>query len=85
MGISLDSANVLPQDAADATLVARVFDPSAGGPSVVAIRGEEVVDLSPLTPTVSSLLVMRSPPSALDRRWRMALPPVDLQRDCNAG
>jgi fumarylacetoacetate (FAA) hydrolase family protein len=56
MGISLNAANVLPQDAADATLVARVFDPSAGGPSVVTIRGEEVVDLSPLTSTVSSLL-----------------------------
>ncbi|MCX2949115.1 fumarylacetoacetate hydrolase family protein [Lentzea sp. NEAU-D7] len=56
MGISLNAADVLPQDAADATLVARVFDPSAGGPSVVAIRGDEVVDLSPLTPTVSSLL-----------------------------
>ncbi|MFD5826105.1 fumarylacetoacetate hydrolase family protein [Lentzea sp. NPDC060358] len=56
MGISLGAADVLPRDAADATLVARVFDPSAGGPSVVAIRGEEVVDLSPLTPTTSSLL-----------------------------
>ncbi|MFC3892791.1 fumarylacetoacetate hydrolase family protein [Lentzea rhizosphaerae] len=56
MGISLNAANVLPRDAADATLVARVFDPSAGGPSVVTIRGEEVVDLSPLTSTVSSLL-----------------------------
>ncbi|MGI5499219.1 fumarylacetoacetate hydrolase family protein [Lentzea sp. CA-135723] len=56
MGISLDAADVLPLDAAEATLVARVFDPAAGGPSVVAIRGEEVVDLSPLTATVSSLL-----------------------------
>ncbi|MFD4636319.1 fumarylacetoacetate hydrolase family protein [Lentzea sp. NPDC058436] len=56
MGISLNAADVLPRDAADAALVARVFDPAAGGPSVVAIRGEEVVDLSPLTATVSSLL-----------------------------
>ncbi|WP_394618695.1 fumarylacetoacetate hydrolase family protein [Lentzea sp. JNUCC 0626] len=56
MGISLDAADVLPRDAADATLVARVFDPSAQGPSVVTIRGEEVVDLSTLAPTVSSLL-----------------------------
>ncbi|MFJ8962422.1 fumarylacetoacetate hydrolase family protein [Lentzea sp. NPDC102401] len=56
MGISLNAADVLPHDAADATLVARVFDPSADGPSVVTIRGEEVVDLSPLTSTVSSLL-----------------------------
>jgi fumarylacetoacetate (FAA) hydrolase family protein len=56
MGISLNAGDVLPRDAADATLVARVFDPSAGGPSVVAIRGDEVVDLSPLASTVSSLL-----------------------------
>lgn len=56
MGISLDAADVLPRDAADATLVARVFDPSAGGPSVVTIRGEQVVDLSAAAATVSSLL-----------------------------
>ncbi|KOV78008.1 fumarylacetoacetate hydrolase family protein [Nocardia sp. NRRL S-836] len=56
MGISLNAADVLPRDAADATLVARVFDPTAGGPSVVAVRGEEVVDLTPLASTVSSLL-----------------------------
>ncbi|USX53669.1 fumarylacetoacetate hydrolase family protein [Lentzea sp. HUAS12] len=56
MGISLDAADVLPRDAADAALVARVYDPSAGGPSVVTIRGEQVVDLSPAAATVSSLL-----------------------------
>ncbi|MEU7474455.1 fumarylacetoacetate hydrolase family protein [Lentzea sp. NPDC042327] len=56
MGISLTAADVLPGDAADATLVGRVFDPSVSGPSVVAVRGEEVVDLSPVAPTVSALL-----------------------------
>ena len=56
MGISLNAADVLPQDAANATLVGRVFDPSAGGPSVVTIRGDEVIDLSQLTSTISSLL-----------------------------
>ncbi|WP_329791167.1 fumarylacetoacetate hydrolase family protein [Lentzea sp. DG1S-22] len=61
MGISLNSADVLPRDAADAALVARVFDPSVGGPSVVAIRGDEVVDLSHVTPTVSSLLERPDP------------------------
>ncbi|MFD4668838.1 fumarylacetoacetate hydrolase family protein [Lentzea sp. NPDC058450] len=56
MGISLDAADVLPRDAAEAVLVGRVHDPSAGGPSVVTIRGDEVVDLSLSTSTVSSLL-----------------------------
>ncbi|SDF43135.1 Fumarylacetoacetate (FAA) hydrolase family protein [Lentzea fradiae] len=56
MGISLSAADVLPLDAADATLVGRVFDPAVGGPSVVTIRGDEVVDLSAVAPTVSSLL-----------------------------
>lgn len=47
---------VLPQDAATATLAARVFDPDCGGPCVVAVRGDTVVDLTALTPTVSDLL-----------------------------
>ena len=46
---------VLPVDAASATLVGRVHDPELG-PCVVAVRGDEVVDLTPLAPTMADLL-----------------------------
>jgi fumarylacetoacetate (FAA) hydrolase family protein len=46
----------LPEDAERATLVARVHDPADGGPSVVAVRGGELADLTPLTPTIAHLL-----------------------------
>ena len=47
---------ILPRDAAAATLVARVHDPGAGGPCVAAVRGEQLVDLTGVVPTVSELL-----------------------------
>jgi len=50
------AGHVLPTDAAGASLVGRVFDPEAGGPCVVAVRGDVAVDLTALTPTVSDLL-----------------------------
>jgi fumarylacetoacetate (FAA) hydrolase family protein len=46
----------LPHDAADALLVGRAWVPAAGGPSVIGVRGAEVVDLTPSHPTVSHLL-----------------------------
>jgi fumarylacetoacetate (FAA) hydrolase family protein len=65
---------VLPEDAASATLVGRVFDPEQGGPCVVALREDTVVDLSAVEPTVSDLLerddtveVVRSAPGST--RW----------------
>ncbi|HEX7304735.1 fumarylacetoacetate hydrolase family protein [Lentzea sp.] len=94
MGLSLDAADVLPRDAADATLVARVFDPAAGGPSVVTIRGDQVVDLTPWAPTVSALLERPDAPDFVrdhpgGTTWPLAdvlagagprfLAPVDLQ------
>jgi fumarylacetoacetate (FAA) hydrolase family protein len=54
--MDLTSHTVLPEDAARATLVARVFDPDLGGPCVASIRGDQVVDLTELEPTVSDLL-----------------------------
>lgn len=47
---------VLPTDAADATLVARVHEPRWQGPCVAAVRGDQVVDLTEHAPTVSHLL-----------------------------
>ncbi|GAB2325030.1 hypothetical protein STREPTOSP366_02450 [Streptomyces variabilis] len=52
----LTAGTVLPEDAGRAALVARVHDPEAGGPCVAAVRGERVVDLTAVVPTVSDLL-----------------------------
>jgi fumarylacetoacetate (FAA) hydrolase family protein len=49
--------HLLPEDAGQALLLARVWDPSAGGPSLCVLRGETLVDItSPATPTMSDLL-----------------------------
>ncbi|MFC7546782.1 fumarylacetoacetate hydrolase family protein [Plantactinospora sp. GCM10030261] len=76
------AAQVPPHDATQATLVARVFAPEAGGPCVAAVRGDTVVDLSHLEPTVADLLdrpdaveIVRSAPGS--RQWPLA----DLLRD----
>ncbi|WP_030185877.1 fumarylacetoacetate hydrolase family protein [Streptomyces sp. NRRL S-813] len=52
----LTAASVLPEDADHAVLVARVHDPEWNGPCVAAVRGERVVDLTAIAPTVSGLL-----------------------------
>ncbi|KPK08793.1 MAG: fumarylacetoacetate hydrolase [Betaproteobacteria bacterium SG8_39] len=57
LGPLLRKAQVLPADAAGAVLVGRAWiagDP--GGPSPVLVRGEDVLDLSSLAPTVAQLL-----------------------------
>ena len=48
-------ADTLPADPS-ATLVGRVHDPDEDGPSVVAVRGDALVDLSDTAPTVTDLL-----------------------------
>lgn len=52
----LTAGSVLPEDADRAALVARVHDPDVDGPCVAAVRGEHVVDLTTLAPTVSDLM-----------------------------
>ncbi|MEQ3551650.1 fumarylacetoacetate hydrolase family protein [Pseudonocardia nematodicida] len=47
---------VLPDDAVDALLVGRVWDPATGGPRPVGVRDDAVVDLFDAAPTVSRLL-----------------------------
>lgn len=51
-----DPGDLLPADSANATLVGRVYDPTESGPAVVAVRGDQLVDLSAAAPTVSDLL-----------------------------
>ena len=67
---------VMPADAAAATLVGRVHDPAVG-PCVVAVRGEEVVDLTATVLTMSDLLdrddavaIARSGPAG--RTWSLS-------------
>ncbi|MFI8490430.1 fumarylacetoacetate hydrolase family protein [Streptomyces rubrogriseus] len=52
----LTTGSVLPEDAERATLVARVHSPEYDGPCVAAVRGERVVDLTAVVPTVSDLM-----------------------------
>ena len=62
----LDPARALPEDAERATLVGRAWLPGLG-PSLVAVEGDQVVDLSRLAPTCSELLNMERPAEALRR------------------
>jgi fumarylacetoacetate (FAA) hydrolase family protein len=49
-------AELLPQDHRAAVLVGRVLDPVDDGPCVVTVRGDLVVDITNLAPTVADLL-----------------------------
>ncbi|GAA4846908.1 fumarylacetoacetate hydrolase family protein [Saccharopolyspora rosea] len=51
-----DVLDVLPADRDAATLVGRMYRPDERGPSVVAVRGDELVDISATAPTLSDLL-----------------------------
>ncbi len=54
--VTLSVQESLPQRRDDALLVGRAWVPAEQGPAVVAMRGEEVVDLTRAYPTVSHLL-----------------------------
>lgn len=56
-----DVSDVLPTDRDAATLVGRVHDPQESGPAVVAVRGDQLVDLTDTVPTLTDLLEHRDP------------------------
>jgi fumarylacetoacetate (FAA) hydrolase family protein len=56
---------ILPDDAAHATLAGRVWRPDAGGPSVVAVRGGDLVDVTRHFPTMRDLCETPDPAAAL--------------------
>ena len=62
---SIDFSKTLPQDADRATLVGRVWRPDADGPSVVTIRGVDVVDVTSSFATVRDLCERDDPAVAL--------------------
>ncbi len=55
----------LPDDAAQAALAGRVWRPDVAGPSVVAVRGETVFDISAAFPTMRDLCEAPDPAAAL--------------------
>lgn len=57
----LSARDILPEDAAHATLVGRVW--RDGSPYTCAVRGDDLVDLSALAPTLSDLFDCASPAS----------------------
>ncbi|MHC2436592.1 fumarylacetoacetate hydrolase family protein [Bradyrhizobium sp. USDA 4451] len=63
--ISLTPKDVLPEDGTAGTLVGRVWLPQAGGPAVVAVRGDGVFDVTARFPTVSALCEESDPAGAL--------------------
>lgn len=70
------TTQILPQDAAAAVLVGRVWDPETQGPRPVVVRGEELHDLFDVAPTVSELLehddvVARVRDARGTRSWRL--------------
>jgi fumarylacetoacetate (FAA) hydrolase family protein len=54
----------LPEDRNQATLVGRAWVPDAG-PTLVTVRGDDVLDLSSVAPTMSQLLEMKEPVAAI--------------------
>jgi fumarylacetoacetate (FAA) hydrolase family protein len=61
----LTPARCLPADHEHALLIGRVWQPDVAGPSVVRVSGEGVFDVSALAPTVSELLELPDPASAI--------------------
>jgi fumarylacetoacetate (FAA) hydrolase family protein len=61
----LDPAQVLPADRGGACLVGRVWRPELAGPSVVALRGDDVIDVTGSFLTVSELCEREDPAAAL--------------------
>lgn len=73
--LSSAPADILPSGGA--LLAGRVLDPAVGGPSLVAVRGDELADITAHGPTMSDLLerpdaadIVRQAPAA--RTWPLA-------------
>jgi fumarylacetoacetate (FAA) hydrolase family protein len=56
---------VLPDDAAQAALAGRVWRPDVGGPSVVAVRGSDLIEISASFPTMRELCEADEPAKRL--------------------
>ncbi|WP_428377371.1 fumarylacetoacetate hydrolase family protein [Lichenicoccus sp.] len=57
--------DILPRDYPSASLLGRVFDPALGGPCLVQLRHDRLVDVTAAGPTVSALLEHADPIAAI--------------------
>ncbi|WP_368498243.1 fumarylacetoacetate hydrolase family protein [Herbiconiux sp. A18JL235] len=62
---ALDAGSTLPDDADRALLIGRAWLPELHGPSVIAVRGDEAVDLTAVFPTTSELVEQATDASAI--------------------
>jgi fumarylacetoacetate (FAA) hydrolase family protein len=65
--MKIDIANTLPKDGTTGALAARVWRPDVKGPSVCALRGDDVIDISAAYPTMRDLCEAKNPAAALRR------------------
>ena len=66
LGEGLRPESGLPVDADVATLVGRVWRPDVGGPAVVTLVGDRLIDVSDAAPTISHLANAEDPLGLLD-------------------
>jgi len=67
MTLRLDTGTSLPADGTTGSLAARVWRPDMDGPSVVALRGQDVIDITRAFPTMRDLCETPDPAIALQR------------------
>jgi fumarylacetoacetate (FAA) hydrolase family protein len=75
--LNLTLSDTLPTDQPATGLAGRVWRPDVGGPSVVAIRGVEVFDVSRAFPTMRDLCEAADPAAALQKERGESLGPLD--------
>ena len=63
--VSLTPRTTLPHDAGAALLLGRVWRPDRGGPAIVTLRGEDLVDITAAFPTSRDLCEQADPAAAL--------------------
>src|SRR4029077_10968942 len=63
--VTLDPSDTLPADGYSGTLAGRVWRPDVEGPSVVAIRADDVFDVTKSFPTMRDLCETRDPAASL--------------------
>ena len=73
-GPALSARECLPRNPAGSLLIGRAWIPAEDGPTVIAVRGDEAVDLTGSYPTVSQLLNTARPGDL--RAAIRAAPPV---------
>lgn len=61
MELTLNAAQVLPDDSAEATLVGRVWRPDLAGPSIVVLREGNLIDITGSEPTMTDLINAYAP------------------------